>query len=194
MERILALALVIMLGFVCVNGTGHLACLMSLAGDTDRVYTDAEVYGGNTKYLTDLASLSEFTDRDYTNTEIVDIKTTLIMDVDGIGTYLFVFLRETGPFEGNPDYDDGHSLNMYGPYFYERLQSAGVEREDLISCGLHFALVTFPTSNGYASTTQYINWMPLNDSYDGYSNVLIETYIPGTQVVIQDKDVLLGKH
>ena len=53
MERILALALVIMLGFVCVNGTGHLACLMSLAGDTDRVYTDAEIAycAGNDQHL-----------------------------------------------------------------------------------------------------------------------------------------------
>ena len=41
---------------------------------------------------------------------------------------------------------------------------------------------------------QSIRWMPLRDSYDGYSNVLIFTYIPGAYVVLQDKAALLGTH
>ena len=141
-----------------------------------------------------LELLTELTSKDYTDTEVVDIKTLSVQDVYGTGTYLFIFLREAGPFEGNPDYDDGYSQNMYGPYFYETLQSVGVEREDVISCSVHFKGITFRYHGGSVSTTQYVNWMPLQDSYDGYSNVLIETYLPGTQVVIQDKDALLGEH
>ncbi len=141
-----------------------------------------------------LELLTELTRKDYTDTEVVDIKTLSVQDVYGTGTYLFIFLREAGPFEGNPDYDDGHTLNMYGPYFYEMLQSAGVDREDLISCGIHFKGITFRYQGGSVSTTQYVNWIPLQDSYDGYSNVPIETSRPGTQVVIQHKDALLGEH
>ncbi len=168
-KTIVALMLVILLAFVFVNED-------------------------NIKYVTDLATLAELTGRDYTDAEIVDIKVTLIDDVNGTGTELFIFLRETIPFEGNPDYDDGHSLSLFGPYFYEVLQSAGVEREDLISCSNHMKGIDFRYRGGYVSTTQYVYWMPLKDSYDGYSNVLIQTYIPGTKVVIPDKGALLGKH
>ena len=140
-----------------------------------------------------IENLAELTGRDYYDAEIVDIKTVPVQDVYGTGTDLFIFLHEDGPFEGNPDYD-GSSLNYFGPYFYEKLQAAGVERGDLLSCRTHFKGITVRYMGRSGFTTQSIRWMALRDSYDGYSNVLIFTYIPGANVVIQDKAALLGTH
>ena len=140
-----------------------------------------------------IENLAELTGRDYYDAEIVDIKTVAVQDVYGTGTNLFIFLHEDGPFEGNPDYDR-NSLNYFGPYFYEELQAAGVERGDLLSCSTHYKGITIRHLGGSEFTTQYIYWMTLRDSYDGYSNVLIFTYIPGANVVILDKDDLLGTH
>ena len=140
-----------------------------------------------------IENLAELTGRDYYDAEIVDIKTVPVQDVYGTGTNLFIFLHEDGPFEGNPDYD-GNSLNYFGPYFYEELQAAGVERGDLLSCSTHFKGITIRHLGGSEFTTQEVDWMTLRDSYDGYSNVLIFTYIPGANVVIQDKAALLGTH
>ncbi|MBR5986871.1 MAG: hypothetical protein IK019_10720, partial [Clostridia bacterium] len=140
-----------------------------------------------------IENLAELTGRDYYDAEIVDIKTVAVQDVYGTGTNLFIFLHEAGPFEGNPDYD-GNSLNYLGPYFYENLQAAGVERGDLLSCSTHFKGITVRYMGRSGFTTQNVYWMTLRDSYDGYSNVLIFTYIPGANVVIQDKAALLGTH
>ena len=170
------------------------ALLMTAVLSFTSLYCCADVLRvGRSEELTDLASLTRFTGRDYTDAEIVDIQTVLVQDVSGTGTVLFVFLREAGPFEGKRDYD-GYSLDMYGPYFYEILRSVGVEREDLISCGTHFRGIEFHAWYDHWSTTQYVDWMPLRESFGGYSNVLIQTYIPGSTVTIQDKDALLGKH
>ena len=150
----------------------------------------------------DISTLSKITGRDYTGTEITDIKTSIEFFGDERGTDLYIFLREDAVFKNNPDYDDSaykgspyyegctSSLDQFGRYFYEQLHAAGIEREYLISCGTHFKSIEIIGG----MTQQDILWMPMNDSYDGYSNVLIYTSMPEWIVKIPNKELLIGKH
>ena len=149
----------------------------------------------------DVSVLSQITGRDYTGAEITDIKTKKTYFGDLRGTDIYVFLKEDAVFDSNPDYEDMYykdpqyadtmksSLDQFGHYFFEELADVGVKREHLLSCGTHFK--TIEIRHGW--TQQSILWMPLSESYDGYSNVLICTNMPDWIVSI-DHEKLIGKY